>query len=54
MCKGIQQNAQWLLAQALESDLGLQLSSGIYTLGKIGHVFFKPCPAALSSSVKWG
>lgn len=28
-----------LSTQALESDLGLQLSSGIYTLGKIGHVF---------------
>lgn len=31
-----------LSTQALESDLGLQLSSGIYTLGKIGHFFLNP------------
>lgn len=31
--------AEGLSTQALESDLGLQLSSGIYTLGKLGHVF---------------
>lgn len=31
--------AEGLSAQALESDLGLQLSSGTYTLGKLGHVF---------------
>ena len=30
--------AEGLSAQVLESDLSLQLSSGTYTLGKLGHV----------------